>query len=47
MCDSNTFPAHGNAEEKHMAPPGIKPQLLGCSDHGLVTKPPTLSQLLI
>jgi hypothetical protein len=46
MCDSNTFPAHGNAEEKDMAPPGIKPQLLGCSDHGVII-PTTLPQLLI
>jgi hypothetical protein len=47
MCDSNTFPAHGNAEEKDMAPLGIKPQLLGCPDHSLITIPTTLSQLLI
>jgi len=47
MCDSYTFPAHGNAEEEDVAPPGIKPQLLGCPDHSLSTIPTTLSQLLI
>jgi hypothetical protein len=33
--------------KRKMALPGIKPQLLGYPDHSLITKPTTLSQLLM